>query len=235
MEKFQIGVAEKLGFYVYRLIDPRDGLTFYVGKGQGNRVFDHIKGEVAVDSDALDDKIQRIRDIKNTGLEVLHIIHRHGLDEDTAFEIEGALIDAYAGLDNIQNGAGNSENGIMHVHEINQKYAAQPAILQHDKIMFITINNAIKEGRCTYSAVRSAWRVSIKRAEQAEIICAVLHGMIKEVYINAQWQSAEMIGRFEFIADIAPEDIRQIYVGKLLPESYQRKKGEQTPFKYTYE
>ena len=59
--------------------------------------------------------------------------------------------------------------------------------------------------------------------------------MIKEVYINAQWQSAEMIGRFEFIADIAPEDIRQIYVGKLLPESYQRKKGEQTPFKYTYE
>ena len=95
----------------------------------------------------------------------MHIIHRHGLDEDTAFEIEGTLIDAYAGLNNIQNGAGNSENGIMHVHEINQKYAAQPAILQHDKVMFITINNAIKEGRCTYSAVRSAWRVNIKRAE----------------------------------------------------------------------
>jgi|GEM_PF-7020802 len=28
-------VIEKLKTYVYRLVDPRDGETFYVGKGRG--------------------------------------------------------------------------------------------------------------------------------------------------------------------------------------------------------
>ena len=30
-------VAEKLQYYVYLLIDPRDGLIFYVGKGVRDR------------------------------------------------------------------------------------------------------------------------------------------------------------------------------------------------------
>jgi uncharacterized protein len=40
-------VAARLGTYVYRLIDPRSGETFYVGKGRGNRVFAHIRAEEA--------------------------------------------------------------------------------------------------------------------------------------------------------------------------------------------
>nr|WP_309574671.1 hypothetical protein [Moraxella osloensis] len=36
-------VIEEIGYYVYRLLDPRNGETFYVGKGKGNRVFDHAK------------------------------------------------------------------------------------------------------------------------------------------------------------------------------------------------
>ena len=35
---------EQLKWYVYRLIDPRNGETFYVGKGQGDRVFEHARG-----------------------------------------------------------------------------------------------------------------------------------------------------------------------------------------------
>ena len=37
-EVFPPDVVPKLKTYVYRLIDPRNGETFYVGKGQGNRV-----------------------------------------------------------------------------------------------------------------------------------------------------------------------------------------------------
>ena len=40
---FSNAVQAKIKFYVYRLIDPRDSSTFYVGKGYGNRVFDHMK------------------------------------------------------------------------------------------------------------------------------------------------------------------------------------------------
>ena len=85
-------VAERLKTYVYRLIDPRNGETFYVGKGQGDRVFAH--GRAAIESDDPGSKLKRIREIIAAGFEVAHVIHRHGLDESTAFEVEAALIDA---------------------------------------------------------------------------------------------------------------------------------------------
>ena len=44
--KFTKEVSDHLENYVYRLIDPRNGETFYVGKGKGNRVFDHVKCEL---------------------------------------------------------------------------------------------------------------------------------------------------------------------------------------------
>jgi len=35
METFSPEIHDKIGYYVYRLIDPRNGQTFYVGKGVG--------------------------------------------------------------------------------------------------------------------------------------------------------------------------------------------------------
>jgi hypothetical protein len=45
------GVAEKLGYYVCPHRDPtRSGAIFYVGKGQGDRVYQHASGrEVGVE------------------------------------------------------------------------------------------------------------------------------------------------------------------------------------------
>lgn len=44
IKAFPEEVISKMNYYVYRLIDPRNGETFYVGKGKGNRVFQHMKG-----------------------------------------------------------------------------------------------------------------------------------------------------------------------------------------------
>ena len=88
IESFQPDVVAKLKTYVYRLIDPRNGETFYVGKGKGNRVFAHIHEELGREGDGLNDKIKRIREIRCAGFEVAHVIHRHGMDDKTAFEVE---------------------------------------------------------------------------------------------------------------------------------------------------
>jgi hypothetical protein len=39
---FSDAVTKMLGNYVYRLVDPRNAETFYVGKGVKNRVFDNV-------------------------------------------------------------------------------------------------------------------------------------------------------------------------------------------------
>ena len=113
-DHFPPSVAERLKFYVYRLIDPRNGETFYVGKGRGDRVFHHARGKVKAlakdpDEDEVDAKIQRIREINAAGFSVAHVIHRHGIDDRrVAYEIEAALIDAYPGLTNKVTGQTNS-------------------------------------------------------------------------------------------------------------------------------
>jgi hypothetical protein len=97
IEAFSPDVSRKLGWYVYRLIDPRNGETFYVGKGKGNRVFSHIHAAAGLEGDDVDNKIRRIRQIQLGGFEVAHVVHRHGMDERTAFEVEAALMDACCG------------------------------------------------------------------------------------------------------------------------------------------
>ena len=39
---FDEKTKSELKFYVYLLINPETKTPFYVGKGQGNRVFDHL-------------------------------------------------------------------------------------------------------------------------------------------------------------------------------------------------
>jgi hypothetical protein len=83
-ESFPPEVGQELKTYVYRLIDPRNGETFYVGKGNGNRVFAHIRGEECLEDDEINNELKRIRQIRLAGFEVAHVIHRHGMDEATA-------------------------------------------------------------------------------------------------------------------------------------------------------
>jgi hypothetical protein len=138
-ESFPADVASKLKTYVYRLIDPRNGETFYVGKGQDNRVFSHIRAEQNLEGDEIDNKLKRIREIRLAGFEVAHVIHRQGMDERTAFEVEAALIDAYPGLTNIAGRTGGTDYGVMHAKEIIRRYSAEPAVFRH-KALLISVS-----------------------------------------------------------------------------------------------
>lgn len=239
MQSFSPEVIEKLKTYVYRLIDPRNGETFYIGKGKGNRVFAHIRAEI--DTGDPNDKLKRIHEIRAAGFDVAHVIHRHGLDDKTAFEVEAALIDAYPGLTNAVNGSGSNEFGAMHAQEIVNKYQAEPADFKHRAII-INVNRSVTESSL-YEATRYAWKISHKKASRAEIVCAVRFGIIVGVFVAEKWLPATpehfpgrepVADRYGFIGAEASDTIRKMYIGKRLPDEF-RKQGAANPIKYTYQ
>lgn len=243
MDNFSPEVIEQLQYYVYRLIDPRTGLTFYVGKGKGNRVFAHVEdalksfnGETFVDTeeDEVSSKIQQIRDIKNAGLEVIHVIQRYGLTEKEAFEVEAALIDAYGELTNIQSGHA-SDRGVNNAEVLQRELSYEEYEEPEFKYIIIKINNRVLEerGNDIYETVRRAWKVNLGKVKEYKYCFAVLNGVVRNVYVVNKWQqdSKGREGRCEFFGEEAEEEIRKRFVNKRIPEKY-RKKGMASPVLY---
>ncbi|MEG6551815.1 hypothetical protein V6C53_16425 [Desulfocurvibacter africanus] len=195
--RFPPEVAEKLKCYVYRLIDPRNGETFYVGRGQGDRIFEHVRAALNVNGVTLledageDVKFERIRQIDAEGFDVHHVIHCHGLSEEQAKAVESALIDVYPGLTNKQLGAGSVEFGPKHVNQIIVKYAAEEAVFDDScNYMLININKSIGNRPNVYECVRHAWGVERSRAEGSDYVLAVAWGIIRGVYVAERWLEA---------------------------------------------
>jgi len=190
---FSTHVSKQLKNYVYRLIDPRNGETFYVGKGKGNRVFDHaagVKMKVIDDDSGLSDKHERILAIKNAGLEVMHVIHRHDLSNDVVLEVEAALIDAFPGLTNTQAGHGSNSKGPMNHLQILQKYELPELdVAIPEKLVLININSLeIRHDRkVIYDQVRFAWRISAKRVQKADYVLAVVRGVVVGAFVAHEW------------------------------------------------
>ena len=239
-DDFPKEVEDRLGYYVYRLIDPRYGQTFYVGKGKGNRVFQHAKG---VSSDPNDhgpgSTGERIAQIHFAGVSVGHIIHRHGMNERTAIEVEAALIDCYAGLTNKQAGYESDIRGCRHAAEIIAEFNAVEFEVDEPLIAF-TINQMWKE-LGVYEATRGVWHLNIQRARERHLVLGVVNNIVKGVYRPCQWvpgtpenfpwYTDEAKNCWGFIGVEAGPDDQAKYLGKRVPAEYSRK-GVQTSRRY---
>lgn len=239
ISEFSPEVVEEIDYYVYRLIDPRNDKTFYVGKGRGNRVFDHMKGELTFegDEDEISEKISIIRDIRQDGLDVIHIIHRHGLNNDTAFEVEAALIDAYSGLSNEAGGRGSKERGPMNALQIQDSYKAEIIEEITEKCIIIKIKQSSINhysgdiSEAIYEVTRASWKLNKTKVEKADYVLSVLQGVVKAVYTDMQWSNDENEKRLKFEGKEAPESIKDKYIGKRIPPEY-RQRGKQNPCLY---
>ena len=59
--EFKQSVKDALAYYVYALVDPRNNKIFYIGKGKGNRMFQHAEAALLENNHSL--KLDSIRNI----------------------------------------------------------------------------------------------------------------------------------------------------------------------------
>ena len=191
--EFSPDVVAQLNYYVYRLIDPRNGQTFYVGKGKGNRVFQHVK--CAIDyydgADGIDEedpnKFKTIQSIRDFELEVIHIIQRWNLTESEAFQVESALIDAYQGLSNIQSGH-HSDFGVTNAEELQSRLSMKTYDEPTDfkyliiKVRWWRLDQLMSEFPTDYryEATRREWKIKPRSTKEYKYVFSVTDGIVKE-------------------------------------------------------
>ncbi len=225
-------------YYVYRLVDPRTLHTFYVGKGCGDRVFQHAKGvlsKIALDEDEneMSLKEKQIAEIISTGKEVISIIHRRELTNKEALEVEAALIDAYPGLTNIQRGYG-IDRGVMTIEDLYATYNTPVYSEPIDKYVIIkTTSRFVNDRGGLYDAVSYAWRATLRKAKQYKYVLAVVDGIVREVYeVNKDngWYQFNS-DRIAFHGKPTNDAIVSMVKTKRMPDYY-RKRGAANPFMY---
>jgi hypothetical protein len=246
-DKFPPGVADRLKWYVYRLIDPRNGETFYIGKGKDNRIFQHAKGALSstADEDSVYLKLSRIKAINAVGLDVGQVIHRHNIEnEKVAFQIEAALIDAYPGLTNQVGGHGSDDYGCRHVEEIVRDYAAEPFEAREPLILICIARTYEEEGKSIYDAVRGTWRVNVNKVRKFKLVLAHRHGVVVGVFRPKEWLQStkeyfpwlpeDIPGRFGFVGDPAESAVKSHYLNRRVPDEF-RRKGAANPVRFIAE
>ena len=238
---FSRKVAERLGYYVYLYIDPRDNTPFYIGKGKGNRCFAHLEDR----SDT--EKVQRIREIRSAKLEPRIDILKFGLSESEALLVESTAIDLVdiKKLTNRVRGHGSRRDSRGHSDEIAARLNADPIDVTDPSILII-INQLYRHDMSVhelYDATRSAWKVGDRRTK-ARYAMAVFQGVVREVFEIAAWlpagssmrlrdadgRSPNRGARWEFVGNVADEQVRREYVNRSVGHYFP--KGAQNPIKY---
>lgn len=208
-------VAEAIGYYVYALRDPRDGLVFYVGKGVGDRINAHGR-EAGKDSGSERAKLQRINEIEAAGKELELLFLRTGiLDEVTAFVVEQAVIDAFAAnhhpLTNLVKGHHSSDHGLATVNAVVARHRAPPTPPIEVPLIMVKINRGWRPDMNDdeiYEQTRGHWKISEHVRREATYVLGVGFGVIRGAYKVDSWFPSQQPGevdRWGFVGRSAPE------------------------------
>ena len=198
MKCFDEKTITELQYYVYILIDSLNDKPFYIGKGNGNRVFNHVY-MCLKDEDTISLKYDKIREIGTD--KVKYIIIRHGLTENEALTIESSCIDLLQYLQyplaNLQSGNKSLYKGLMSVEEVNNIYAAEALNKMGSDCMLIKINRSydnirrknhkIPTSEDIYNATKGVWTMKIDNAKKYKYVLSVYKGLVVEVFEVEDW------------------------------------------------
>lgn len=237
---FDNKTSEYLEYYVYALIHPTTDKPFYIGKGIGNRLFNHKHCALNTEDSSL--KLDIIREITSSNLEVKHIVIRHGLTEKEAFEVEASLIDLgnYIGFDlsNIMDGHYAENRGLMTSDEIIRRYNAKPLEALLHPAIIININKKYSRGNSSediYLATKQAWVVGEQKRNITKFALSEYAGIIIEVFEIKEWYNVvtednKRNNRWGFSGVVASDEVRNLYINKSI--AHTKKKGAANPIKY---
>ena len=237
MKKFSREVSASLKHYVYALVDPRTEEIFYVGKGSGaTRPFRHLDIRK---NDAESRKNILIEELRALSLVPRIDILRHGLDNQSAREVEAAIIDAIGlhRLTNRNSGSDSADRGRLSASQLEARLGGQPLDLRditHPVILFYR-RDTFPEDRL-YDETRQFWSVSEARISEKDpdgnlkyqLAFAMRGNFVLEVYRILAWFPAGTTvssrtydpegkqRRWEFIGSLAEEGIRNSYRNKSL-------------------
>ena len=114
-----------------------------------------------------------------------------------------------------------------------------------ENVIAIKINRSYRKNMSAlalYEATRGCWKINKQRAEQAEYVFSVYHGIVKEVYRIEKWLPAGSVprvtlpdaetpvDRYEFLGSIAEDAIREKYIEKSIANLC--RKGDASPVRY---
>ena len=245
---FNQHAIEVLGYYVYGLFDPAEpAWPFYLGKGCGNRVFHHVAGTPLKQApdELMSLKHERIAAIKSAGLDVVHKVIRFGLSETEALKVEASLIDLVnhikpGHLTNVVSGHGVAES-ILTTEDL--EFALNTTELESEvPLLLIKIERKwgeLLDGKNRssssitrteiFEAVKGDWVVSVPRAKSAKCVLAVARGLVRGVFVPADWAETNSENRKRMTGELG-DGGHGDFVGKSV--AHLASMGSQNPIRY---
>lgn len=201
MVQFSEMVTHQIGHYVYALARPRqfsEGRSelrdriFYIGKGQGNRCFNHAnlardRGEAALREG--EHKLAMIREIHSNGADVeIHII-AHGLEAEAAFDLEAVLI-PLLGSTNIVEGHGGRKlwlttTEIVERHDNPIQRRDTPLLCENLLIVSLNkqkISQLMLDDEKLSEATLGNWVLAENKSAKVDILVGVKNSLIVSIF-----------------------------------------------------
>ncbi len=238
-EQFAPAIAAKLRCYVYLLVDPRTGRPFFVGKGRGDRCFDHVAAARSEGGDREESGayplLDRIREAESDGREVRIDILRHGLSTKEAQLVEAAVADALgievtSKLSSQRRGAGDMDVAL----------AKRAKFKRSHQVVLLRVGGAGADP--SYDIARHSWRIgrrwidpSAPRSPRWAVL--VVGELVAAVFRIDHWEQTGSSGdgrgelRYSFVG-LRDEELEGRYLGRSV--AAHRSAGPQSPVTYVW-